>query len=84
MLHDDSAGRWWCGRSRVVNMNRIRSDVVLGGCDHDRGGYHGTLVPSSLAAHPAQREEDKQHEEYYDRNEDIHDVAALVDCEFNF
>lgn len=81
MLHDDP-GR--CGRIRMVNMNRIRSYVVLGRCDDNRGGYHGTLVPSSLAAHPAQREEDKQDEKYYDRNEDIHDVAALVDCKIDY
>lgn len=69
MLHDDSAGR--C-RIRIVNINRIRTYVVLGGCDNNRSSYYGTLVPPSLAAHPAQGEEDKQHEKYYDRNEDVH------------
>lgn len=77
LLHDDP-GR--CGRTRVVDMNRVRTYVVLGRCDYNRGGYHGTLVTSSLAAHPAQRKEHKQHEKYDDRNEDVHDGAALVDC----
>lgn len=84
VLLQDDPGR--CGRIRAVDMNRIRTYVVLGGCDHNRGGYHGTLVPSSLAAHPAQREEHKQHEKYDDRNEDVHDGAVqhLLTANLNY
>lgn len=69
LLHDHTG---WGRRRTGVNVHRIRTYVVLGGCDHHRSGNHGTLVSPSPTAHPAQREEHKQNEKDDDRNEDIH------------
>lgn len=77
LLHDHPC-RTRCPRCARIHVHWIGSNVVLGGCDHYRGSNHGTLVSPSPTAHSAQREEHKQNEKDYNRNEYIHRLAVLA------